>query len=709
MNFFALPNLSSHDVTIVNPSTIKHAGYPDGDKESFRAWCVNKETKHCFYTAAEGLIPSLRVTKENPAVKLHGLVIDYDNEIDDEMEKNIAKISPADLSPTWISTTRSGGRRLIFEFESPMPVDHTQLYERFIKRMAKELRAYDLLPCLDTKSFELTQLFELGTHWRRLPGGKAISKDRLGLVLFEAAKEKIITADAPDIPIEAVAEEVEKRWPRRIPGEFKVGARTPLFWIDDGIDRIGAQVGDHGMICYSERAGKSFLHWGEILGQKFVREFEASRIGAAAEGIWFDGKLYWRKGENGRWSGRTKEDQIMWLKGRGISARTSQKETASDAEKVLLAIQEVRTVDAAVSIALDSRERVEEHGCRYLNVSVKKAMSPAEIGSPEDFPWLQKFFEHTFDEIQRDHFFAWWKRFYRSGLEGALEQGQAIIIAGEAGRGKTLLSRVIVGSSVGGFADASRYLMGDSRFNKECGENALWVVDDSKSSVTRAQHRAFTEAIKAQISNPQGPTEAKFKDSLTLSWKGRIIITTNIDPDSLAIIPDLGPTVRDKIMLFQFNNDYEPDFAPNQKLEATIAKELPFFLKWLLGWKEPAYVLDKNPRYGVKSYHAPTLEKAAIMASSVHGLTEALDILRQRYCETGDPKNRPDKIQESATGMLLKLHAIDGLRSILKYYSENTIGRALQAAIRQGYKPLSSKDTKRGTLYTLRLNGEYEQ
>ena len=114
--------------------------------------------------------------------------------------------------------------------------------------------------------------------------------------------------------------------------------------------------------------------------------------------------------------------------------------------------------------------------------------------------------------------------------------------------------------------------MGDSRFNKECGENALWVVDDSKSSVTRAQHRAFTEAIKAQISNPQGPSEAKFKDSLTLSWKGRIIITTNIDPDSLAIIPDLGPTVRDKIMLFRFNDDYEPDFAPSQKLEATIAQ-----------------------------------------------------------------------------------------------------------------------------------------
>ena len=100
--FFALANLSSHDIVEIDPSTIKHPGYPYGDKESFRSWCANKDTEHCFYTAAEGLIPSLRVTKENPAVKLHGLVIDYDTKIDDEMEKSIAKISPAGLSPTWI-------------------------------------------------------------------------------------------------------------------------------------------------------------------------------------------------------------------------------------------------------------------------------------------------------------------------------------------------------------------------------------------------------------------------------------------------------------------------------------------------------------------------------------------------------------------------------------------------------------------------------
>jgi Family of unknown function (DUF5906) len=709
MKFFALPNLSSHDVAPCNPSTtMPVVSYPS-TKEKFREWCANKATKHCFFSAVEGLTPSLRVSIQNPAHLRHGLVVDYDAKITDDMVALIPKNGAAGLLPTWISTTYSGNRRLVFEFEEPILVDQEELASRFMKLLAKELKLKNLLPGLDETSYKNEQYFELGRDWQVIPGAQPIPTNLLSLLIFKAAAAKTLTLDGPRIPIEAVADEVERQFPGRWSGEFVVGARGPLFWIDDGIDRVGCQVGDFGMICYSDRAGKSFLHWGEILGHKFVREFEASRIGTAAEDTWFDGKLYWRKGEKGRWSGRTKEDQIMWLKGKGISARIGPKQTASDAEKVLLAIQEARTVDAAVSIALDSRELVVEHGCRFLNVSVKKAMRPAQTGSPEDFPWLHKFFEHTLDTVQRDHFFAWWKRFYRSGLNGTLEQGQAIIIAGEAGRGKTLVSRKMVGSSVGGFADASRYLMGDSRFNKECGENALWVVDDSKSSATRAQHRAFTEAIKSQISNPQSPTEAKFRDSLTLSWKGRIIITTNVDPDSLAIIPDLGPTIRDKIMLFRFNDEFEPDFMPNQELEATIAKELPFFLAWLLKWHEPDYVKSKEPRYGVKSYHAPALEKAAIMASPAHGLTEALDILRKQYSKNGEIQKKPEEIKASATEMLLHLHNVEGLRSVLKYYSDNTIGRALQTVIRQGYKPLSSKDTKRGTLYTLRLNGEYEQ
>jgi hypothetical protein len=93
--------------------------------------------------------------------------------------------------------------------KSPMPVENKKLCEQFIKRLAKEVRARDLLPGLDKESFDLTQLFELGMHWRKLPEAKPISKDRL------------------------------------------------------------AMIGDFGVIAYSDRAGRSFGPWADILGHEY--------------------------------------------------------------------------------------------------------------------------------------------------------------------------------------------------------------------------------------------------------------------------------------------------------------------------------------------------------------------------------------------------------------------------------------------------------
>ena len=120
-------------------------------------------------------------------------------------------------------------------------------------------------------------------------------------------------------------------------------------------------------------------------------------------------------------------------------------------------------------------------------------------------------------------------------------------------------------------------------------------------------------------------------------------------------------------MFFRFNDGFQPEFMPNHKLEATIAKELPHFLAWLLKWEIPSYVKSKEPRYGISSFHDAELgERASIMASSAHRLTEALDILRKHFTKCGDIKQRPKEIQVSATEMLAHLNEIPGLRSIVK-------------------------------------------
>jgi len=61
--------------------------------------------------------------------------------------------------------------------------------------------------------------------------------------------------------MDVIEEECVRRWGSRLPNGLKIDQRVPLFWIDDGIEREGGQVGDHGVICFSDRAGKGFGSW----------------------------------------------------------------------------------------------------------------------------------------------------------------------------------------------------------------------------------------------------------------------------------------------------------------------------------------------------------------------------------------------------------------------------------------------------------------
>jgi hypothetical protein len=128
MKFFAIPNLSSHDVEVVDPTTSDLRAPLHSSKEERRAWQGAVTTKHLFYSACEGLFPILRVVSErNEPYRLHGLVCDYDSGVSDAELGAFAKNAAPGLLPTWTSHTFSGGARLVFEFEKPIYVDNPDL------------------------------------------------------------------------------------------------------------------------------------------------------------------------------------------------------------------------------------------------------------------------------------------------------------------------------------------------------------------------------------------------------------------------------------------------------------------------------------------------------------------------------------------------------------------------------------------------------
>lgn len=493
IKFFALPNLSSQHVTdTLDPRTLAPVDYP-ADKEEFRAWCSNPKTKHLFFNHTEGLTPANRITVSNEAFRLWGFTADFDSkQTEAEIISIVTRNAAEGLMPAYYSVSFSGNARLTWDFEEPVLVDQPALAERFLYQLGKELKLKNLLAGLDPASFKLGQYYEAGRHWTAFPDSRPISSRLLATLFYRAADQVKFKTQGPVIPIESVAAEVEKRWPGRV-DNFEVGARLPLFWVEPFEDRVGAQVGDHGMICYSTRAVKSFTPWIDILGAAFVRDFQAERIGAAAEDLYFDGRHYWRRDEGGVWRCRNTEDMIRWLKTQGINPRPEAKSYASEADRVLITAQEAREVKAAAPIVHDIRQIVIINGEKYLNVSAIEVMKPGDNGDPVNWPWLHEFFWNIWAEPQkeqREHFLAWLQYFYVPCLEGRPTQGQAIVIAGEPSRGKTFMNHHILGKMMGGWSDPTEYLMGRTNFNRENAETALWSCDDQRGAVSWGASRS---------------------------------------------------------------------------------------------------------------------------------------------------------------------------------------------------------------------------
>ena len=703
MTLHKIKNLVSQTAETISCPPEQKERPPLANKEEFRAWCASSTTDHCFYSGWEGVNPSLRISKSNPAKRMHGFVADFDANITDEMIDEALKACVC--SPLYATKTFSGGARLVWEFEEPLLLDNPKLAERFLKTLAKELGVKDLLPGFDDSSLNPSQYFELGSNWKHNVGASPIPTDLAGIWTLDSASEKIFSTEELAIPIEEVANEVEKLYPGRWKGEFKVGSRGPLFWVNDGIDRIGCQVGDFGMICYSSRADSGFIPWEKLLGKAFVQKWEVQAISGFVDTIWYDGKLYWWKVDD-MWVGRTKEDSFMHLKKFGVSTKTSGKEVISKAEKILCAVQDARKIDFAAPLLFEKNDIVDLNGERVLNIGRKEALEEANVVDPALFPWIYNFITNIFvqpdgSNVQMDYFLAWFQRLWTSARDKQLAQGQMMVLAGDAGQGKTFLSRCIIGAALGGSVDASDILQGRTNFNKQAAETCIWRIDDATYASNRSEASKFGETLKRQVANPVATYHPKFRDAVEFPWRGRIVLTCNTDPQSLAIMPSLNNTIADKIMLLKFGS-YQPVFKPNHEQEAMVAAELPYFLAWIKAWQPPKHVVATKSRFGIREYHHQELVEASRESDPATSLREILDI----WIQGEDTVMKCDPVVEiSSTELLGKIRSnIPGGSDLMRNYTPSRLGRELRTLLGVYSRLLEIRILDGKSLYVFRMN-----
>jgi hypothetical protein len=584
------------------------------------------------------------------------------------------------------------------------------MYDSFMGYINKSLKMDKLFAGFDKTSLKPNQYFELGEDW--IKTGDATPTDVVHACLSKAVSSKPPESSDTSVPIDVVAPEVESRFPNRWFGEFEVGARGPLFWIDDGIDRDGCQVVEDGVVCYSDRAGKGFMSWGDIFGSSFVKDYETKKLSTLLDEYWFNGKTFFKL-LYGNAVSIPKEQLLLELRQAGFSVRVRRGRAISEVEEAVLTVSNNNRIDEIAPVVFSSDRIVSYNASRILNCSNLVPVEPDSDGDPSKWPflhqWLNQLFVNSSKNSALDYFYSWLQRFYTAVLDRVPLQGQALLLVGPTGRGKSLLSNKIISGLVGGFSDASDYLSGQTKFNKDLGRVASWVIDDTTSAASFQDQRRATELLKRAVANPRVEYMAKYADAMSIPWTGRVILSLNMDANSLSVIPSLDTSNRDKLMALLISNKSTNSFPANSQLEATIEQELPHFGKFLLDWKVPKEVEDVG-RFGVQSYIDPTIADAAYDNSSRSSIAELVEFFAKR-CREIHPDM--DRWSGTLTEFQVMIHDLNNGRDVgssrnLEFCRRGMITLEEASRVNNKIRPVMSQGQGGGKLWSIDLSENYD-
>jgi hypothetical protein len=679
VNAFYIANHRSHLLTAVEVGElVKLPPRPNNflTKKDFLDWSHNETTRHCFYNLCEPKLPGTRLTKDNPATLVHGLVVDLDARYDDLLTRNcLEKLSP-DYPVAWVSSTFSGGLRVVWLFEKPIPAFDPEILKRVLVKLTGDMRLKKIFPGFDDKSLDPSQYFELGTNWRKVTDGR-ISSHLTSAILFDVAGRADVLDKGPQIPVDDVAAEVERRWPGRWKGPFVVGAQGVRFWDDKADAENAAWIRETGVYAFTGEC--RFLPWADVLGQDFVRKYEQNRIGAAIDGIYYDGQRYWARNLENNWVDNNGEVTRRHLIASGLAKDVRRGQQMSEVDRGLFTIESQARVDGAFPFLYVNKDTVTVAGRRYLNVSRVRPVAPA-MGVHywgDGFPWIARYLDQIFNDEQRAYFLSWLSHFYQSACQNNLRKGQALFVAGTVGIGKTFLSARIVGDLLGGSAEATNFLLGKTEFNSSMFEAPLWTVDDAQAAGEGRAHELYTQIIKKVIANFAHTYRRMYSNPVTLPWTGRVLVTLNSDAESISMLPNIELSILDKTMFLKA----EPTNVKFAGAEAKVAGELPAFGAYLRDYVIPEDIVG-DYRFGVRSYHNPELLQIARNSSQTASFLEILTEWRANYFATfsgaewtGNPTNLLSELLQTES---LKPLVVRDIKS------SNHLGKLLSKIIAEG-------------------------
>jgi hypothetical protein len=578
----------------------------------------------------------------------------------------------------------------------------------------------------------------------RIPADEVIMWD---VKLFEREAQFLVD-ERVDIPFDVAIDELRKRsWPHPLPATITEGTRCLRFWDPDADNTTGAQFTSAGVRVYTPH-DNGFVSWKFLLGKDFCDEYTAHSMAPFYEDtFYFPAKdVYWRflrYDEHPHFEPRLEKslrrDMVMEAK---VSTR-SPKDGLSPIEEVLKNIGDRHAVKYVAPLLYERTGRVFSPalGDYVLNIStvVPKAPAPPTPADPievaqltekgvfqyrddpflrrwdnpfavRDFPHIHRLLTAFFSRpsayrkwtVEKDgdplcvhdalegqgqlyYLISWLAHFYNGACSTMKGKGQVLFLAGDTGLGKSFFVQQIVGGLMGGADDAAKFYVENSRFSSTLAKKPVHYIDDRLGSLAKRNRFAFTERLKTLAANSLLRYEEKFGSSVeALPWPGRLVVLSNLDRQSLSVLPDLEMSTRDKFMMLKMMGA-RFEFGTEAENAKWLAEELPHFAWFLRRWETPGVMMDA--RFGVAAYQHPDLARA----SAENGVTLIVaDAILDRIEEDralADPKgSESDRGGWAFEGRLVKMYQwlTEKNPSNIRDFDKQDLMNCLDAFLRSG-------------------------
>lgn len=546
----------------------------------------------------------------------------------------------------------------------------------------------------------------------------------------------------------AVEELRKRQWPHALPANISEGTRCLRFWDPDADNSTAAQFTkaglrvytphDNGFVSWKFLLGKEFCD--EYTAHSMAPFYEDT--------YYFPQKdVYWRflrydehPGFVPKMEKVIRRDMVQEAKvgtkappGGGLSPIEEALKTIADRNSVayvapllyersgrvfspalgdyVLNTSTVVTVAPAAPTSVDPAELAElkERGYKYdADPFVRHWDNPFAV---RDFPHIHRLLTSFFargtgqvyekwiadgaDPMEVTHvldgqgqlyyLLSWLAHFYNGANSTRKGKGQILFLAGDTSLGKSFFAQKLLGDLMGGSDDASKFYIENARFSSKLVQKPVHYIDDRLGSLAKRNRIAFTERLKTLAANSLIRYEEKFGSSVeALPWPGRLLVLSNLDRQSLSVLPDLEMSTRDKFMMLKMTGG-RFEFGTEAENQKWLADELPHFAWFLRRWEIPGVMRDT--RFGVKAFQHPDLARA----SAENGVTLIVaDAILDRIEETkalADPKgSESDRGNWAFEGRLAKMYQwlTETNPSNIRDFDKQDLMTCLDAFLRSG-------------------------